>query len=385
MQALALALRGDWDGSGCTDAGSSNWALTDTVVQALAATKYDRVKPAREAMQAALATVQAIVGGSGCCPPTASAPPARGSPGARARAQRPHTTAGSMQSGSPASQALLSASWSPGKSSVPANPASSGEQFHIAALKSPVIGLPATHGGGAPPATLQELHAEQQRMAAAIHLLTVHTNNALEQMHQHITALECSIQQMAWERQQAGGGDGSNQQGPGVRPGIATAGADRCCSPTSWAQPLASGSPQVPQAKAPAPASKGGSEVGSPTQALADLADLRASHDALLGTMKSLQSSLAGPVPSTPAAAQLGEKPATSEGVTGSGEQPMEELYSGLLQGSPGVGGGFRNELKLLRAMNRTGPVWGDLSSDTAQALLAALQHLLEVRPKGCG
>jgi hypothetical protein len=385
-QALAVALGPDWDGTGATSPGSSNAQLLNALVEELAAAKYDKVKPAREAMQAAFAAcaaVQQMVGGGGGSDPCQAASEGllRDSMGARGQRSRV---------GSPGAASFLPPEFlRKGKGQPPAEAvpqptvpagqphlADSSDQFNIAALKSPIGSIPSHHltaSACTGSLTLASLHAEQQRMAAALHLLTSSTSAALAQLQQHISSLELQINAVAGTGQEAPAGMGCalppSQDAQPPEPA-------RCSSPVGV------GLPPAQPAHGPRPAVH---KPGSPSKAQA-LADLRASHGQLLDELQSLRSSLDSLGTSTatlvapppgPAGGRVGEEAGAA---ADSPAASVDAMFSRLVC----CEGGIMNELKLLRAMNRTSPVWEQLSSTTAQGMLQALQHLLEVRPSGC-
>ncbi|GAB4821195.1 hypothetical protein N2152v2_008241 [Parachlorella kessleri] len=328
LQALAVALHNDWDGARDIGADSASAQLLSAVLHGLATAKYDKVKPAREAIQVDI--------------------------------MKPST--GQQQLGGSAEQG-----------------------FNIAAFKSPILGS-ADHAdtktsSSRGPVSVATLHAEQQRMAAALHLLTSTTNGAFVQLQQHIMALEARINAFAsmpgdeHEKPVSGCTEGSSGEGEKPQRSNHDITPPALCSSPDACQALA-----ADECSNQLPLTAYAHRSGGPSKAAA-LADLRASHGHLLEELQSLKTSLTEPlasmsasyIPSSGSAGPNGSVLASMDSPAAVADTSMDELF-GKLVGH----GGIQNELKLLRAMSRTGPVWEQLSGSTAQDLLAALLHLLE-------
>lgn len=402
LQALAVALGPDWDGSGACEGDSPNSQLLDAVTKGLAGAKWDKVKPVREAaqvrtglsccwpacrsttcwrapylstraprrlLQAALATfasLQQWVGRAGSERGPAAATGQLVATGGHCRmasppAARPWTGAGDARCKEKGQ--ALSVLHAPTDGVVAEGDGGSpvGDSM-IAALKSPLPAPSSQHQsgpGGRLPATLQALQAEQQRMAAALHLLTTSTAEALGQLQQQVQELQEAVAAL----QLAHGAPASST--PPAAAGVGPAQQSKW-QPGAPPEPVACASPTTDACSPTARGRPGGS--------CATLEGLRTSHAELAAELRALHSAgLAEPA--SPLAGGVGSNTVPEAGEAGVGvASSLEEVYSRLV-----ADGGVANELKLLRTMARTGPAWEHLRATTAQALLCTLVQMLEV------
>lgn len=259
-----------------------------------------------------------------------------------------------------------------------------------------------------PPAALQDgsqltaqlasIQQQQVSMAAALSAFTTSTQTTLQQMQLHLSSVSAGVAALA-----AGSSSSAGNQAQAIQAHLASANAGVAALAVGVGgaqQMLAS----VGACSACGPAAAlSGATCGSPTTAAGSpgsaasscpkrLSSLHRSYNALERDLLVRQQGAC--LPGSPTAVLTAPAAAPPSAVPGA-DHPnstlaapaapvdWEAAYAQLLGGSGGVVTDQQAQLKLLRCMARSGPVWEQLSPATGQRLMQAITALLQVSKHG--
>ncbi len=241
-------------------------------------------------------------------------------------------------------------------------------------------------------AQLASIQQQQAAMAAALAAFTTSTQSTLQQMQLHLSSVSAGVAALA----SGSSGSGSGSQAQAIQASLEAVNARMAALAVGVGgaqQMLAAvgvGAAPVMTAHASCPAvagSPGGPEAGCPKR----LSSLHRSYNALERELL-LKQQQAACLPGSPTAAaaspsagppSAGHGSELSSASTAPAAPGWEAAYSQLLDAGGDVAADQQAQLKLLRCMARSGPVWEQLSPATGQRLLRAVVAFLQVSTWG--
>lgn len=274
----------------------------------------------------------------------------------------------------------------------------------MAAVPPPLavaVASAALQGGGQLAAQLAAIQQQQAAMAEALATFTSSTQSTLQQLQLHLYSVSAGVAALA-----AGSNSGSGNQAQAIQAHLASAnagvaalavgvggaqqmlaslGACSACGPAAALSGTTCGSPTT-ATDSPSP---GSATASCPKR----LSSLHRSYNALERDLLVTQQQgacLPGSptaVHTSPTAAPPNAAPGPNHPTTAStapaAPVDWEVAYAQLVGGSGGVATDQQAQLKLLRCMARSGPVWEQLSPATGQRLMQAITALLQVSKRG--